>query len=229
MESPLAYEPSENEIEQMMKQIEITKPLASSLLRKYNGNLVDAILEAFDISVNPNQYTIINEKTETEKILEGVRTILNEKDNIYKNTVSSEIDITGTREFEYVAFDGVFTEFKNIKIKTFPNVFLDDIVWDFLYNTNSENLMDGLSNETVENKEPTIIQRYLGNDAKKALITKWGFQQCAILYFEGQVKTGAATMLGFNKLATTLLRKAKHITNEDEGLIGACVIVNKWF
>lgn len=230
------YEPSDNEIEQMMKQIEITKPLAISLLRKYNGNIVDAILEAFDINVNPNQYTIIDEKTETEKMLENYRHILDQKDIVYQTTVSSDIDITGTQHYEYVAFDGSTTEFKSTKITTYSNTFLNDIVKDYLNDMNGENLLSELL-ENSNTQELSIVQRYLGNDAKKSLMTKWGFQQCAILYFEGQIKNGASKLYGYNKLATTLLKKAKHInttdadttTDHDEGLIGACMIVNKWF
>jgi hypothetical protein len=66
----------------------------------------------------------------------------------------------------------------------------------------------------------------LGEDAKKSLSVKWGFTQSVILYIDSQNSLHPANSV--NQLATTLMKKAKYLTDNEE-FKGPCIIVNKWF
>lgn len=210
------YTPTEEDIQMLLKQVIVDSSIARDLLIKYNGDILAAVLDAFNIdkskveSVNTKKYNIDDEKQSVDQKLCAFRNILDEKDSVFQKNIAKEIYTSGAREFEYVVFDHSTTVYTRQHVINTNQVFIDEIV---------RGLLEGDS--TTDTK---IIQKYLGDDAKRLLASKWGFYQVGILYITADTNN----QLPVNQLATTLLRKSNNIDESTE-FRGKCVIVNHWF
>jgi hypothetical protein len=213
------YTPTDEDIQMVLKQVLIDTTTARELLLKHNGDVLATILAAYNIdkkqaeSVNYKSFDVESESQSIGEKLSAFRNILDEKDSVFQKNIAKEIDTTGAREFEYVMFNGETTKFTRNKITNTRLSFLEDIVRSYL-----------------EDDEPTnnkIINKYLGNDAKRLLASKWGFCQAGMLYINNDYYDQNDKQ-PVNQLATTLLRKSNNI-GETEEFRGTCVIVNNWF
>lgn len=210
------YTPTEEDIQMVLKQVIVDYSIARDLLIKHNGDLLAAILDSYNIdkskveSVNVKQYNIDDISLNVNQKLNAFRNILDEKDSIFQKNIAKEIDTTGAREFEYVMFDNDTITFTRNRINTTQSNFIDNIVRSYL--------------ECDEPTDAKITQKYLGDDARRLLATKWGFYQTGILY----ISNDDTKQFQVNQLATTLLHKSKNIGETDE-FRGKCIIVNNWF
>lgn len=209
----IVYQPTAEDIFLFKKQINIDDTLANQLLIKHAGNMVDAILDAsnFDQSsikeMNSKTYDVYDTSQSVNQTLNSFRNILDAKDSVFVKNVSKEIDTTGSRIYEYVAFDATTTVFKRKQFRGTQREFMDDIVLELL--------------EHPEDETTKVTLKYLGGDANRILSTKWGFYKAAIIYLETTNPEEP------NKLATTLLQKAGHISHQDT-FNKPCIVVNNW-
>jgi hypothetical protein len=216
-DTTIVYNPSDEEILQLQKQVTIETTIAKDLLQKHNGNMLDAILEAYSFdqssikAINNKSFDVESEDLTIDQKLSAFRNILDEKDAVFQKNIAKDIDLTGVREIEYVMFDHSTKVYTRYKINNTKQIFIDDVVRPFL---------------TPSSDEIKIIQKYVGEDAKKSLSVKWGFTQSVILYIDSQNSLHPANSV--NQLATTLMKKAKYLTDNEE-FKGPCIIVNKWF
>jgi len=206
------YSPCDDEIAQFQKQIAIDRILAIELLRKHDGNMLEAILESYSSTTQltnskpTTKYDIADESLSVGEKLQAFRNILDEKDAVFTKNIAKDINVSGVREFEYTAFNWETAEFLRQRyVGTEPDFMADVVNPYFGESTDSQNL----------------TCKYMGNGAKRVLATKWGFHQSAMFYGTSESDTT-------NKLATTLLRKASYLSDSEE-FKGSCIIVNKWF
>ena len=212
----VVYTPTEEDIQMVLKQVIVDPSIARDLLIKHNGDVLAAVLDAFNIdkakveSVNTKKYNIDDETQSVNQKLCAFRNILDEKDSVFQKNIAKEIDTSGAREFEYVLFDHSTTVYTRQRATNTKQVFIDEIV---------RGLLEG---ESITDTK--VTQKYLGDDSKRLLASKWGFYQAGILY----ITSDTTNQLPVNQLATTLLHKSNNI-DESVEFRGKCIIVNHWF
>lgn len=74
------YNPNNEEISLLLKQVQITKNQANKLLIKYNGDIEKCILEVYDFKEEKS----VEPENEISKTLLNFRKILDEKDTIFQ-------------------------------------------------------------------------------------------------------------------------------------------------
>ena len=245
-----SYSPTIEEIKTLQKQIELTDIQANSLLIKHNGNLLEATFEAFNVNdvnnVNDdtNNDTLLNNfrlHTKEEEVdmnmqdyFKTYRHILKEKDKIFETTVSNNFNVDNMVKYQYITFTNKTNTFYRRKINTTKELMLHNTIEKFLRthlieNDDNDDNDDNDNNQTQNNK---LTCKYLGKHSR-SMYKKWNFDKPGIFYLSNQCihlsKTQSEKYNEYeNKLATRFLRKAEYF-NENNILIGACVIVDKWF
>lgn len=214
------YVPTEEDIQMVLTQVMTDRSTAHELLLKHNGDVLATILAAYNIdknkieSVNKKSFDVESESQSVGEKLSAFRNILDEKDAVFQKNIAKEIDTSGVKSFEYVHFDHNTTVFSRQSSTNTRQVFIDEIVRSLL---------------EEEPSDEKIIQKYLGDNAKRLLASKWGFYQAGILYINNiNNKDSSDSTTPVNQLATTLMRKSNNI-GESEEFRGSCIIVNNWF
>lgn len=223
----MSFEPSDEAVQMLMRQVEITKENARDLLIKYNGN----ILQALEFAMNEMPSENINNEIETIDIRENgldphkrikqFRHILDEKDKIFmqhvKNDYDGEKDLV--REFEFVAWKPDTTVFKKDVIKCSVDFFINDILKPFIRGpetTNQEFLKMLVNRIEIKNLK----------HESNAMLNKWNFFECSIAYKKQNIHNLDVNYL-INTLGTKLLRKSG-IISETEYYSGNIIVIHNW-
>ena len=240
-EKELIYEPNSNEINDLLSQIDISESDAMELLKLKQGNIVECILSYYENIDNKSYKDELNNKQDLDELIkenEGkenvsdieqiniLRRILNEKDVIFQEKVSKEIDTDGKEKFTFINFDNSTDTFKKNTTHSDRNTLLDTQVKSYL---NASTIPIEILQKHDELKDKQLLCKFIGKNAKK-MINKWGLERPAIFYYNNQVvdKSKESSEKYKNEFATKLLLKSENIKN-NEILVGPVSIVNKWF
>ena len=123
----MEYQINNDDIIALKKQINISNEKAKELLTKYNGDIVEIILNFYEkqdekdysdkINQNENLDKQIEElnicdnnneginKNKPQDNLKVLRQILDEKDTILQNNKKEEVDLSSVKLYEYVQFN----------------------------------------------------------------------------------------------------------------------------
>lgn len=229
----MEYEPTNEEIIILQKQIYVNTIDAKKLLSKHIGNITESVLDFYEKMDNKSYTDTINKQIELDKCIDDniinttteisnkdkiniMRQILNEKDEVFQKKVGKEIDISDKDNFTYIKFNYNTKLFKKETINSDRNSLINTIVKPYLD-------IDYISVNITDDKQ--LLCKYLGKNSKN-MIKKWGLYQPAIFYYNNQIINTISDKT--NIVATKILQKAEHI-NDDENIMGPVFIINKWF
>lgn len=243
--SNITYEPNKEEILELQTQINISDDDAIIILKKKCGNIVESVLEYYENISGESYKDVYNDKRDLDEIIkenEGrenisdkeqidvLRRILNEKDTIFQENVSKEINIDGKEKFTYINFDYNTKLFKKQTTHSDRNTLVDSLIKPYLTSTPINPDIITLENIDIVNaSDKQLLCRYIGKGSRK-MVAKWGLNKPAIFYYSNQIfPSSNKKALEFkNEFATKLLIKSENIKDE-ELLIGPVCIINEWF
>lgn len=117
VEKTTTFEPSQESIDMMKKQIEISSEKAKELLIKFKGDIMDAVCSAMGDDVEEKQedeeINISDNHIDPVKRIQQFRNILNEKDKIFTEYIKKdhEKDMESLHNIGYIAFTPTTKEF----------------------------------------------------------------------------------------------------------------------
>lgn len=232
----MEYEPNKEEIEILKKQISVDNSKAIALLKKHVGNIVESVLDFYETLDKTSYKDTINDKRELDDIInskeeqennnieisnieniEIMRRILNEKDEIFQEKISKDIEINDKEIFTYIKFNYDTEIFQKNKINSDRNTLINSIIKPYLEQNNIE--------ESI-NDDKQLLCHFLGKNSKN-INKKWGLEKPAIFYFGYQISNDK-NHEKINKIGTKLLVKSENI-QDNNIIIGPVFIVNNWF
>lgn len=233
----MSFKPSDDAIQMLMRQVELTTENARDLLIKYNGNILKALEAAMDNT--PQEQKNGDEEKENIDISENgldphkrikqFRQILDEKDKIFMEHVRKEYDEERdlVRDFEFVAWKSDTTIFKKDTVKCTVDSFINNTLKPFIR---------GITTNQTETSETTPKQEFLKmyvdrieiknlKHDSNAMLAKWKFFECSVAYKKQNIHQFEDTLV--NVLGTKLLRKS-NIISETEYYSGSIVVIHNW-
>lgn len=244
----MSFTPSDDAIQMLKRQIELTDESARNLLIKHKGN----ILKALESAMNGDDGTSIDaqENTEAEEIdinengvdpkkrIKQFRNILDEKDKIFMQHVKKDFneETDAVRTFDYVAWKSDTTTFRKDTTKCTVEYFINDVLKSFIVGASVVPVSDtpNPKQDFLKNYVNRIEIKNLQNESN-AMLAKWKFFECAIAYKKQNIHKVTSSdnnidnfiTNDMNALGTKLLRKS-NIISDNEYYSGNIVVIHNW-
>ncbi len=237
----MSFEPSDEAIQMLMRQVELTKESARDLLIKYNGNILKALEVAMGGENNTNetyeeeQIDISENGLDPHKRIKQFRHILDEKDKIFMQHIRKDYDEERdlVRDFEYVAWKSDTATFKKDIVKCTVDSFINNTLKPFVRGvaaTTDETSNTPAKQDFLKMYVDRIEIKNLKHESN-AMLAKWKFFECSVAYKKQNIHkfTDASSIDDtlINALGTKLLRKS-NIISETEYYSGNIVIIHNW-
>jgi hypothetical protein len=235
----ISYNPTEEEILTLQKQIEINDKYANLLLKKNYGDLYLSVEDAFKLSegdtsvLKPtnNKITLNNETLGIENdndigiILEKCRYILDEKDNIYINSKNYKHNINKDI-FYSIKFNYNTKVFIKERFETDRNTIVEKIARNYLENE----FPDINLKNSIKNISHNIIKQEIYNNS--SLAEKWQLNNAILCLLNLQIVNDTNNTNNINEeyknnIITKYLKKNK-IIKQNQYIIGPCFIIDQW-
>lgn len=233
------YKINDDDISALKKQINVSTEDATQLLNKFNGDIVEVVLNYYenqdkkdyadklnvkqDLDEQINKFNICNDdnnginNNKHEDNLSILRQILDEKDTIIQTNKKEEVDMSAVKLYEYIQFNFNSKIYKKEQIHTNRDLLLNNVVKNYLIEQYEKS-------DRIKEKELKLVCRPIKGRALK-MLKKWNLQQPFIFYFEHQVRLD--THKRTNELATKFLKYSDHF-KKFENLIGPVVLIDYW-